>query len=318
MRWVGRFALALSVVGAGAIGRAEEKPMRIVVWDERQPKQQSMYENFLGNHIAAYLGKQKGFSVRSVGLDDPQQGLLDTLLDDCDVLIWWGHVRQDEISIRTARRIVRRIKAGKLNFIVLHSAHWSTPFMVAMEERAKQDALAKLSRRERAKTKVELVGEFKREPPKRDANLTPAVSIEKGPDGATLVRVVRPNCCFPEYEAHGKPSKVQTMLADHPIAKGIPRQFTLPQTEMYGEPFHVPAPDAVIFEERWEAGQWFRSGAIWNLGKGKVFYFRPGHENFNVFHQPEPLKIVANAAQWLAPASRETQQQASQDAGVLR
>ena len=69
---------------------------------------------------------------------------------------------------------------------------------------------------------------------------------------------------------------------------------------MYGEPFHVPEPDEVIFEETWIAGQRFRSGAIWNLGRGKVFYFRPGHENFNGFHLPEQLKIVANAAVWLA------------------
>ena len=299
MRLIGRFVLALSVVGAAMVGRAEAKSIRIVVWDERQPKQQAMYENFLGNHIADYLQEQKGFSVRSVGMDDPQQGLPDALLDDCDVLIWWGHVRQDGISIRTARRIVERIQAGKLSFIVLHSAHWSTPFMVAMEERAKQDALAKLSRRERAKAKVEWVGEFDREPPKRDAKLTPSVSYEKGEDGTTLVRIVRPNCCFPEYAAHGKASKIETLLADHPIAKGIAGEFTLPQTEMYGEPFHVPAPDAVVFEERWEAGQWFRSGMVGSLGKGEVLYFRPGHENFNVFHQAEPLKIVANAARWL-------------------
>ena len=299
MTRIGRFVLALSVAAVATVGRAEEKSVRIVVWDERQPKQQQMYENFLGNHIGEYLRKQDRFSVRSVGLDDPQQGLADGLLDDCDVLIWWGHVRQDEISIRTARRIVERIRAGKLSFIVLHSAHWSTPFMVAMEERVKQDALAKLSRAERAKAKVELLGEFDREPPKRDAKLTPSVSYEKGQDGTALVRIVRPNCCFPEYEAHGKPSKVKTVLPNHPVARGISGEFTLPQTEMYGEPFHVPAPDAVVFEERWEAGQWFRSGMIWSLGKGKVFYFRPGHEDFNVFHQPEPLKIVANAARWL-------------------
>jgi trehalose utilization protein len=34
------------------------------------------------------------------------------------------------------------------------------------------------------------------------------------------------------------------------------------QTEMYDEPFHVPEPDEVIFEERWASGEWFRSGAI--------------------------------------------------------
>jgi len=301
MSLIVKLALVLPLVAVATIGCAQQKqkPVRIVVWDERQPKQQSMYENFLGNHIADYLRRQEGFSVRSVGMDDPQQGLPDGLLDDCDVLIWWGHVRQGEISVETARRIVERLKAGKLSFIVLHSAHWATPFVVAMEERTKQDALAKLPAAERAKAKVEWVGKFQRKPPRPDAELTPSVSYEKAQDDSTLVRIIRPNCCFPEYAAHGKPSKLKTLLRRHPIADGIPRQFSLPQTEMYGEPFHVPAPDAVVFEETWEAGQRFRSGAIWSLGKGKLFYFRPGHEDFNVFHQPEPLKIIANAARWL-------------------
>jgi len=297
---IAKLALALSVVAAATTSRAEEKSVRIVVWDERQPKQQQMYKNFLGNHIAEYLRRQGGFSVQSVGMDDPQQGLTDELLDNCDVLIWWGHVRQGEISVEKSRGIVERIKAGKLCMITLHSAHWSTPFMVAMEERTKQDALTKLPANERAKAKVEWVGSSARKAPKRDAKLTPSVSYEKQPDGSTLVRIVRPNCCFPEYAAHGKPSKVKTLLRRHPIARGLPAEFTLGQTEMYGEPFHVPAPDAVVFEETWEAGQRFRSGAIWSLGKGKVFYFRPGHENFNVFHQPEPLKIISNASRWLA------------------
>ena len=292
--------LFLVVFAAATVARAKQKTARVVVWDERQPRQKQMYKNFLGNHIAEYLGKQKGFSVRSVGLDDPQQGLADALLDDCDVLIWWGHVRQDEISVQTARRIVERVKSGKLSLLVLHSAHWSTPFMVAMEERTKQDALGKLTAAERAKAKVQWLGKVERKPPRRDAELTPSVSYEKGEDGGIVVRIVRPNCCFPEYAAHGKPSKMRTLLPRHPIAKGIAREFTLGQTEMYNEPFHVPRPDAVVFEETWEAGQKFRSGAIWRLGKGKVFYFRPGHETFNVFHQAEPLKIVANAARWLA------------------
>ncbi|MHC4111005.1 MAG: ThuA domain-containing protein [Planctomycetota bacterium] len=309
MKLTTKVALSLSVVVLVTASCVEAKSVRIVVWDERQPKQQTMYKNFLGNHIANYLKKQKGFSVRSVGMNDPQQGLPDVLLDDCDVLIWWGHVRQGEISVETARRIVDRVKAGKLSFIVLHSAHWATPFVVAMEERTKQDALSKLSAAERGKAKIELVGKFQRKAPKRDAELTPLISYEKKADGSTLVKIVRPNCCFPEYAAHGKPSKMKTLLPGHPIARGVPKEFIFPQTEMYGEPFHVPAPDAVVFEETWEAGQRFCSGAIWSLGKGKVFYFRPGHENFNVFHQPEPLKIVANTVRWL---ERETKKQKKQ------
>ena len=292
--------LALSMLAPAARDNPQQKAVKVLVWDERQPKQKQMYENFLGNYIADYLRKQKGFSVSSVGMDDPNQGLSPKLLDNCDVLIWWGHRRQGEITRQTAQRIIDRVKAGKLSLIVLHSAHWSTPFVLAMHERAEQDALAKLRPSRRAKAKVEWVGKFERKPPAPDAELTPSASYQKKEDGSTLVRITRPNCCFPYCKAHGKPSKIKTLLPGHPIAKGIPKEFTLPQTEMYGEPFHIPAPDAVIFEERWEDGKWFRSGALWTLGKGKVFYFRPGHENFNVFLQPEPLKIVENATRYLA------------------
>jgi trehalose utilization protein len=38
---------------------------------------------------------------------------------------------------------------------------------------------------------------------------------------------------------------------------------------------------------------------VWNLGQGKVFYFRPGHETYPVYTQEMPLKIVENAVRWL-------------------
>ena len=69
--------------------------------------------------------------------NDPGQGLASGELDDCHVLIWWGHVRQAEITPQTGRSIVQRIKDGKLSLIALHSAHWSTPFVEAMNERTR-------------------------------------------------------------------------------------------------------------------------------------------------------------------------------------
>jgi len=55
----------------------------------------------------------------------------------------------------------------------------------------------------------------------------------------------------------------------------------------------------VVFEERWDAGEHFRSGCVWNIGKGKVFYFRPGHETYPVFRQEIPLRVIENACRWL-------------------
>jgi trehalose utilization protein len=90
----------------------------------------------------------------------------------------------------------------------------------------------------------------------------------------------------------------------HPIARGLPGAFTIGQTEMYDEPFHVPPPDEVVLEERWATGEWFRSGMVWNLGQGRIFYFRPGHETYPVFKNPEVLKVIENAVRWLAEKPR--------------
>ena len=45
-----------------------------------------------------------------------------------------------------------------------------------------------------------------------------------------------PNCCFPAWRNDGKPSQMLTVAAGHPIAAGLPKQWTLPATEMYAEP----------------------------------------------------------------------------------
>ena len=55
-------------------------------------------------------------------------------------------------------------------------------------------------------------------------------------------------------------------------------------------------------EERWEPGEWFPSGAAWQLGKGRVFYFRPGHETFPIYHDANVQRIIANAIRWAAPS----------------
>jgi len=42
---------------------------------------------------------------------------------------------------------------------------------------------------------------------------------------------------------------------------------------------------------------------LWNVGKGRVFYFGPGHETYRIYFQAEPLKIIGNAAQWLGTST---------------
>jgi trehalose utilization protein len=283
--------------------RAEPAPIRVIVWDEQQPAQKKAYKDFLGNEIAEHLRGKAGLSVRSVRQDDPTQGLSDDDLEKCDVLIWWGHVRHREVKPEMGQKLVERIKQGKLSLIALHSAHWSTPFIEAMNERAVEDALAKLTPEQRKTAKVVRVPPLGYKVPRRDEPLTPSVRMRME-SGIAVVEVQLPNCCFPAYRADGKPSHVRTLLPKHAIAEGLPEKFDLPNTEMYDEPFHVPAPDEVVFEERWDAGEKFRSGCVWKIGRGRVFYFRPGHETYGVYRRPEPLKIIQNAVRWLAAEQR--------------
>ena len=81
------------------------KDIRVVVWDEQQAAQKQAYTNFLGNQIAAHLKTVPGLSVKSVALTDPDKGLADEVLNNCDVLIWWGHQKHTEISSEKAKEI---------------------------------------------------------------------------------------------------------------------------------------------------------------------------------------------------------------------
>src|SRR6266702_4610222 len=92
--------------------RAEAGPVRVVVWDEQQPAQKKAYVNFLGNEIAEHLRGRPGLSVRSVRLDDAKQGLSDDVLEQCDVLVWWGHVRQREIKPASRPNCTSTPRAG--------------------------------------------------------------------------------------------------------------------------------------------------------------------------------------------------------------
>ena len=271
--------------------------IRVLVWDEQQPQQKQAYgERFLGETIADHLGKQVGLSVKTARLDDAQQGLADEALDACDVLIFWCHRRVKEQDDARMEAVVKRVLEGRLALIALHSAHWAKPFVRLMQERSKADALGQIPEAERSSAKWEFVNDqpyYKGV--KADAPLTP--SLARAGD---VWRLTLPQCVFPAYRADGAPGHLTTLLPQHPIAAGLPAQWDIPQTEMYGEPFHVPAPDEVVFEEKWDKGEHFRSGLVWKVGGGRVFYFRPGHETYPVFKQAEPLRVLENAVRWLA------------------
>jgi trehalose utilization protein len=91
---------------------------------------------------------------------------------------------------------------------------------------------------------------------------------------------------------------VWTVNPGHPIAAGVPAVIPLERHEMYGEFFDIPAPDELVFISSFTGGEVFRSGCCFHRGKGKVFYFSPGHETYPIYHDPTIQRVIANAARW--------------------
>lgn len=100
----------------------------------------------------------------------------------------------------------------------------------------------------------------------------------------------------------GERERLWLVLPGHPIARGLGEYIELPHTEMYGELFDVPPPDELVFVSWFEGGEIFRSGLCYHRGCGKVFYFRPGHETFPIYKNPEIQQVIINAVRWAAPS----------------
>ncbi|ACU86479.1 Trehalose utilization protein [Brachybacterium faecium] len=103
----------------------------------------------------------------------------------------------------------------------------------------------------------------------------------------------------------GEEERVWTVNGSHPIARGVPHPIVVPEQEMYGEMFDIPAPDELVFVSSFAGGEVFRSGAAFRRGKGKVFYFSPGDQEYPVYRQSEIQRVLANAVVWARPEERE-------------
>ena len=106
--------------------------------------------------------------------------------------------------------------------------------------------------------------------------------------------------CGLKWRVDNKKEILWVVAPTHPITAGIDEKFELPQTEMYGEWFQIPAPDELVFISWFEGGEVFRSGCCWKRGKGRVFYFRPGHETLPIYNNPDVQQVLRNAVHWAA------------------
>jgi len=126
------------------------------------------------------------------------------------------------------------------------------------------------------------------------------MALHSGHSSKIFRRLMGTSCDL-KWREIGEKERVWVVEPGHPIADGLGEYFEIPRAEMYGERFDIPAPDTLVFVSWFQGGEVFRSGCCYQRGKGRVFYFRPGHESYPIYYQPEVLRVIANAVRWAAP-----------------
>ncbi len=108
---------------------------RVTVWNEGRHEKTSqqvrdVYPEGIHTTIASVL-REKGLEVRTATLDEPEHGLTNEVLENTDVLFWWGHMAHHDVSDEIVERVYERVLQG-MGLVVLHSGHFSKIFRKLM------------------------------------------------------------------------------------------------------------------------------------------------------------------------------------------
>lgn len=110
-------------------------------------------------------------------------------------------------------------------------------------------------------------------------------------------------CGYSSYREIGEWEEINAVDIPHPILSGVPKQFRLEHSEMYSEPAGFKDYDDVLFISRYEGGEESRSGITWTRGKGRIFYFSPGHATYDCMLSEAYHTVIRNAVRWAAGRS---------------
>ena len=110
--------------------------IRVLVWNEFKREQEkeviaAVYPNGIHRAIADFLETEEDLSVRTATRYDENCGITKEILDETDVLIWWGHVAHHMVPDEVAALVRDAVFEG-MGVIFLHSAHFSKPFGLLM------------------------------------------------------------------------------------------------------------------------------------------------------------------------------------------
>lgn len=129
------------------------------------------------------------------------------------------------------------------------------------------------------------------------------VVLHSGHFSKIFKRLMGTSCNLKWREHEHENERLWVVAPAHPIAAGLPQWIDLDHEEMYGEHFDIPAPDELVLVSWFKGGDVFRSGCTWQRGRGRIFYFRPGHEAFPTYFNEQVRHIIANGVKWAAPVN---------------
>ncbi|MBQ9802469.1 MAG: ThuA domain-containing protein [Clostridia bacterium] len=109
--------------------------IRVLVWNEFKHEKEkeavaAIYPNGIHRTIADFL-QCEDISVKTATLDDENCGITKEVLDETDVIIWWGHAAHKHVPDEVAALVRDAVHSG-MGAIFLHSAHHSKPFKLLM------------------------------------------------------------------------------------------------------------------------------------------------------------------------------------------
>jgi trehalose utilization protein len=114
--------------------RDRRRPVHVTVWGENVHEQteddvRARYPHGMHAAIAGGIAALLGDAVRvgTATLEEPEHGLTQAVLDDTDVLTWWGHVAHADVADAVVERVHDAVLGG-MGLLVLHSAHYSKIF----------------------------------------------------------------------------------------------------------------------------------------------------------------------------------------------
>jgi trehalose utilization protein len=233
-------------------GDSNHQVTRVTIWNEfvherRDDSVRAIYpegmHTVVGSALERYLGGT--VSVRYATLDQPDHGLGGSVLEQTDVLTWWGHCAHDQVSDAVVDRVVTNVLQG-MGLVVMHSAHYSKVFK----------------------------------------------------------RLMGTGCGL-RWRNENDRELVWSVNPGHPICKDVPNPIIIPRQEMYGEFFDIPQPDDLVFISSFSGGEVFRSGCCFERGRGRIFYFSPGDQEYPVYHNEGVGRVLANAVKWCTPSRRD-------------